>query len=157
MMAMRFFTFKRFIFYGFPVYLTALEYAMRYVMGFAPGRPEDVSIVAASDGIAAAGLSLIAPVLLPKPVVTTLDPATLAKIAAENGRLVNRRDQRLIVAGWLGLLFLPFPWGWLLWMAHNSDTRWDVYVGTQVVPGPFLIALCMYLVGMIYTELKEIA
>jgi hypothetical protein len=116
-----------------------------------------VSIVAASDGIAAAGLSLIAPVLLPKPVVTTLDPATLAKIAAENGRLVNRRDQRLIVAGWLGLLFLPFPWGWLLWMAHNSDTRWDVYVGTQVVPGPFLIALCMYLVGMIYTELKEIA
>jgi hypothetical protein len=152
-----FFTLKRLIFYGFPLYLTGAEYAMRFLMQSAPGRPEDISILAASNGIAAAGLSLIAPVLLPKPIKTTLSEDALALLMEEGAQIVNRRDQTLIVFGWLGLLVLPFPWGVALWLTHSESTAYDLHISPVTLPGPFVIALLIYLVGMIYTELKELA
>jgi hypothetical protein len=41
---------------------------MRFLISFAPGKEEEISLLAASNSVAAAGLSLIAPILIPKPV-----------------------------------------------------------------------------------------
>ena len=154
--AVAIFTFKRFVFYGFPVYLVLAEYAMRFLMSFAPGREEEISLLAASNSVAAAGLSLIAPVLIPKPVVAALDANTLAQLRAANAELVNRNDRRLILAAYVGLLILPFFWGASLWFAHDSRAHHDVHFLGTPVPTAFIIALGIYIAGMIYTEVKEV-
>lgn len=150
------FSLKRFVYYGFPVYLSAVEYAIRFLMSFAPGKSEEISFAAAANGIAAAGLSLIAPVLIPKPAKGGLSDEQINRLAAQGARLANIRDQRLIAAAWLGLLFLPFLWGLALWLSHNDSHMLDARIWNAAIPGPFVIALAMYGVGIIYTELKEV-
>ena len=80
-MLRKIFTFKRFIFYGFPVYLMVAEYAIRFLLSFAPGKVEDLAIVGSTSTVTAAGLSLIAPVLIPKLVAMTKEAA---KVVEEN-------------------------------------------------------------------------
>jgi hypothetical protein len=150
------FTFKRFVFYGFPVYLVLAEYAMRFLISFAPGKEEEISLLAASNSVAAAGLSLIAPILIPKSVTAGLDAATLATLQAAGAELINRNDRRLIFAAYVGLLILPFFWGASLWFAHDHPARHDVRLAGMAVPISFLIAIGIYIIGMIYTELKEV-
>jgi asparagine N-glycosylation enzyme membrane subunit Stt3 len=148
-------TFKRFVFYGFPVYLMLAEYAIRFLISFAPGRVEEVSILAASNSIAAAGLGLIAPVLLPKPVSSSLSVSALAEIRAAGAQVINRRDQKLMFSAYIGLLVLPFFWGAALWLAHDTAGRHEIQIFGTPVPVPFLIGLGIYIAGMIYTEVKE--
>jgi hypothetical protein len=149
------FTFKRFVFYAFPIYLVLAEYAIRFLMSFAPGRGEEVSLIAASNSVAAAGLSLVAPVLIPKPVTVRLSQATLDALRAQGADLINRHDRALIFSGYIGLLVLPFPWGLSLWYAHDSGTPHVVMLLGWPIPMSLLIALGIYIVGMIYTEVKE--
>jgi hypothetical protein len=149
-------TFKRFVFYGFPVYLMLAEYAMRFLISFAPGRVEEVSILAASNSIAAAGLGLIAPVLLPKPVSSSLSASTLSELRAAGAQVINRRDQKLIFSAYIGLLVLPFFWGAALWLAHDTAGPHEIQMLGTPVPVPFLIGLGIYIAGMIYTEVKEV-
>jgi hypothetical protein len=105
---MKFLTFKRFIFYGFPVYLVLADLAMRFLINFAPGRHEEISIVVASNSVAAAGLALIAPVLIPKPVRGEISASARTEIQAIGAELINGKDRRLISLAYVGLLFLPF-------------------------------------------------
>jgi hypothetical protein len=152
---MSIFTFKRFVYYGFPVYLVLAEFAMRFVISYAPGRQEEISLLAASNSLAAAGLSLIAPILIPKPVIPPLDANALALLQTANIELINRNDRRLIYAAYIALLLLPFFWGAALWFAHDSEVTHTVQSFGVAVPTSFLITLTIYIVGMIYTEMKE--
>jgi len=148
------FAFKRFIFYGFPIYLVLAEYAIRFLLSYAPGKPENLALVGSTSTVTAAGLSLIAPVLIPKPV--TFDKVA-AKILNTSGIVLLRvGDQRLIAAAYLALLILPFAWGWALWMVHTANSDYDVTVRGVHFPGPFLVAVAIYLIGMIFNETKEV-
>ena len=146
-------TFKRFIFYGFPIYLVLAEYAIRFLLSYAPGKVEDLAVVGSTSTVTAAGLSLIAPVLIPKPV--TLNKAATAVVANSHVVLVRIGDQRLIACAYLALLILPFAWGLALWMVHTEIVGYDMDVWRVHIPGPFIIAVAIYLVGMIFTEVKE--
>ena len=148
------FTFKRFIFYGFPIYLVLAEYAIRFLLSYAPGRAEDLAVVGSTSTVTAAGLSLIAPVLIPKPV--TLNQSASEIVAVNGVVLIRVGDQRLIALAYCALLVLPFAWGWALWMVHNSSANYEVTFRDIHMPGPFLVAVAIYLIGMIFNELKEV-
>jgi hypothetical protein len=152
---MKFLTFKRFVFYGFPIYLVLADFAMRFLINFAPGRHEDISIVAASNSVTAAGLALIAPVLIPKPIKNEVWAATQAQARAAGFELIGRGDRTLISCAYVGLLFLPFFWGAALWYAHDGTRLHDISLWGFSLPTPVAIAIGIYLIGMLYTELKE--
>jgi hypothetical protein len=149
----RIFTFKRFIFYGFPIYLVVAEYAIRFLLSAAPGRQEDLAVVGSTSTVTAAGLSLIAPVLIRKPV--TLNQSAADEVKANGALVVREADQRLISLAYLALLVLPFGWGWALWMVHKQADYGFTVIGIHL-QAPFLIAVAIYLIGMIFTELKEV-
>ena len=88
-MLTKIFTFKRFIFYGFPIYLILAEYAIRFLLSYAPGRAEDLAIVGSTSTVTAAGLALIAPVLIPKPV-TVNRAVTRAALANDAKKRIAR-------------------------------------------------------------------
>jgi hypothetical protein len=108
------FAFKRFPFYGFPIYLVLAEYAIRFLLSYAPGKPENLALVGSTSTVTAAGLSPIAPVLIPKPV--TLDKVAAKVLNTSGIALLRVGDQRLIAMAYLALLILPFAWvgrcGW---------------------------------------------
>jgi hypothetical protein len=151
----KFLTFKRFIFYGFPVYLVLADFAMRFLINFAPGRHEEISIVAASNSVAAAGLALIAPVLIPKPLKGEISASAQTEIQAIEGKLVNGKDQSLISLAYVGLLLLPFLWGTSLWLAHDSMGQHVISLGGYSIPTPAVIAAVIYAIAMLYTERKD--
>jgi len=152
---MKFLTFKRFVFYGFPIYLVLADFAMRFLINFAPGRHEEISIVVASNSVVAAGLSLIAPVLIPKPMKDEASALAQAEFRAAGLDLIGSNDRRLISSAYVGLLFLPFFWGAALWYAHDGTRSHDVSLWGFSVPTPVANAIGIYLTGMLYTELKE--
>lgn len=149
----RVFTFKRFIFYGFPIYLVTAEYAIRFLLSYAPGKAEDLALVGSTSTVTAAGLSLIAPVLIPKPM--TLTKTAADEVKANKALVVREADHRLISLAYVALLFLPFGWGWALWMVHQQ-AEYGFTVLRIHFQWPFLIAVAIYLIGMIFTELKEV-
>ena len=61
----------------------------------------------------------------------------------------------MIAGAYCALLILPFAWGWALWMAHNSGANYDISVSGVHFPGPLLVAIAIYLIGMVFNELKE--
>lgn len=152
-MVRRLLTFKRFIFYGFPIYLVIAEYSIRFLLSYAPGKTEDLAVVGSTSTVTAAGLSLIAPVLIPKPV--TLNQSASRIVAASGVVMMRAGDQRLIACAYLALLILPFAWGGALWMVHRDNSDYDIALAGLHVPGPFLIGVCIYLIGMAFTEVKE--
>jgi hypothetical protein len=147
------FTFRRFIFYGFPIYLVTAEYAIRFLLSYAPGKPEDLALVGSTSTVTAAGLSLIAPVLIPKTM--TLTKIAADEVKANKALVVREADHRLTSLAYVALLFLPFGWGWALWMVHQEAEYGFTGLGIHF-QWPFLIAVAIYLVGMIFTELKEV-
>lgn len=146
----KFLTFKRFILYVFPIYLVLAEYAIRFLLGYAPGKEEDLAVVGSTSTVIAAGLSLIAPVLIPKPV--TLTPSAAQFVSTSRVVITGVRDQRLIWLAYLALLILPFAWGWALWLVHKGSADCDSTIWKLHVPGPFLVAVVIYLVGVVFTE-----
>jgi hypothetical protein len=140
----RIFTFKRFIFYGFPIYLVTAEYAIRFLLSYAPGKPEDLALVGSTSTVTAAGLSLM-----------TLTKSAADEVKANKALVVREADHRLISLAYIALLFLPFGWGWALWMVHKQAGYGFTVLGIQF-QWPFLIAVAIYLVGMIFNELKEV-
>jgi hypothetical protein len=129
------------------------EYAIRFLLSYVPGKAEDLALVGSTSTVTAAGLSLIAPVLLPKPVALNQNAANV--VAAGHVVVVGVKDQRLMHLAYLALLVLPFAWGWALWMVHRESTDYDVAVFGVDFSVPFMLALAIYLVGMIFTEVKE--
>ncbi|MFG5121802.1 hypothetical protein [Methylorubrum sp. POS3] len=153
-MFFKIFTFKRFIYYGFPIYLVFAEYAIRFLLSYAPGKTEDLALIGSTSTVTAAGLSLIAPILIPKPVA--LNQNALKIVNQNNVAVVRVGDQKLIALAYLALLFLPFVWGWALWMVHKDTTDYDLTISGVSLPGPFLVAVVIYMFGMILTEIKEV-
>jgi hypothetical protein len=124
-------------------------------VNFAPGRHEEISIVASSNSIAAAGLALIAPVLIPKPMKDEVSALAQAEFRVAGLDLIGSNDRRLISSAYVGLLVVPFFWGAALWYAHDRTGLHDVSLGGFSMPTPVAIAIGIYLMGMICTELKE--
>jgi hypothetical protein len=142
---------KRFFLYGLPLYLIVVEQFVRSLLHFVPGRPDEMSMAAAGTSVAVAGIALLFPVMIPKPVEARLS-ARLAKAAGdEQISFTKKSDQRLVSSSIVFLFLLTALWGYGLWLAHMPvDAPW--YSLASPLPYGFL----NYTIGIIHTELKEI-
>jgi hypothetical protein len=130
---------KRFLLYGMPIYILVAEYGLRSLLAYAPGRTEEISIVLTGPTIAVGGLSLILPTLTPKPV--PLPPA-----APANTVLINKSDKALIDIATISVFLLFLLWGFSIYLTHpNPPSGWALVIG-----------LVTYIVGVFFTEAKEL-
>lgn len=142
---------KRFFLYGLPLYLVLVEQCVRFLLHFAPGKPEEMSTAAAGTSIAVAGISLLFPVIVPKPINQPLTPRLQRLVNTKNLAFVNKSDQKLIGSALFFLFFTTGLWGYSLWLSHIfSDTSW------YSLNSPFIIGLINYAIGVVHTELKDI-
>ena len=87
---------KRFLLFGLPLYLVLVEQLVRFMLHFAPGKPEEISAGTAGTTIAVAGISLLFPVIVPKRIDAPLTPRLQQEVTQNNFALVNKSDQKLI-------------------------------------------------------------
>jgi hypothetical protein len=142
------------ILYGFPLYLLAVEYLLRAGLSQIQGGQQDISLVAASNTIATAGLSFIAPVVIEKPYRKEFLEEAL-KAIGQNGTVTVTRDQKLVRMAYVALGILPFAWAFTLWIAHKGTKDFDWKIWDYAVPGPLWMSLGLYIVGIVFTEPKE--
>ncbi len=141
-----FLTFKRFVYYGFPIYLLCAEYVIKSLLG---AGAEALGSASIASSLSVAGLSLVAPVLIPKPVALT--EGTQQGLAQQGVTLIGQSDLRLIYAAFVALLALPFAWGKAILLAEATPRGHFLQV-----PYSLAAALLVYLVGIVLTEIKEI-
>jgi hypothetical protein len=146
-------TFKRFILYLFALYLILAENAIRFALVNGKDSAHEFSLVGTPSSISAAGLSLISPVLIPKPV--ELDQAGQLLLRGKGAIARSPRDEALVGAAIAALVLLPFLWGWALYLVHNNLNDFIIKVEYGWAPGAFLSALVIYFLGIIMTEAKE--
>lgn len=104
----------------------------------------------AGPEVGVAGVSLLLPVMVPKPlppaVVQTIRATLQARgISLAGVRLTNRRDDVLIQAAIVAFLLLFLAWTFSLYEAHAK---------VHYVP-VWLIAGVSYCCGILFTEVKE--
>lgn len=144
---------KRIVLYVFPLYLIGVEYIIRYILSHYPGKKEDLAFVSFASTLIAAGLVLTAAAVIRKPL--KLEPP-LAKSLQDNGYVATyRNDDRLIPCAWAALLVLPIVWGFTLLLVHQANTTYDPTVLGVTFPLPWLLAIAVYFIGIMFTELKE--
>jgi hypothetical protein len=129
---------KRFLLYGMPIYLLVVEFGLRSLLSNMPGRTEEISLILSGPTIAVAGLSLILPALSPKPV--PLPPG-----APADAIVINKSDQRVIELAMISVFILFIAWAFSIYLTHASPpSTWA-----------FIIGLVTYIIGIIFTEIKE--
>jgi hypothetical protein len=127
---------KRVVLIGLPIYIVGAEVFVNYVL---LGSSDEFKHLGPS--VAVAGISLLVPVLVPKRGEVSLQNGQVATIVL---------DADLVQAAWLVLIVLAGFWIYCLYLAHQTDppTLWSV-------PAPTAIGAGTYLVGWVFTELKE--
>ena len=64
---------KGFFLYGMPLYITVVEVLIKYLLTFVPGRSEPLELALSGPSISVAGISLLLPVLIPKPASVVIE------------------------------------------------------------------------------------
>jgi hypothetical protein len=132
---------KGFFLYGMPLYITIVEVLLKYLLTFVPGRTEPVELALSGPSIAVAGISLLLPVLIPKPTSVVVQQATTQETVV----IINKRDQTVIEAATVLLFILFVVWGVMLFMAHQTNPSILVLI----------IGLFVYAIGAGMTIWKE--
>src|SRR5260221_1469668 len=101
---------KRFFLYGMPIYLTAIEVVTKHFVANDP-----ISLVLSGPTIAVAGISLILPVMTPKPV-------PLPQNLPPNTIVINQTDQTLIEIATIAFFVLILLWVFSIYVAHQSTS-----------------------------------
>ena len=108
---------KRFILYGFPVYLLFMEQGVRYLLQYIPGKHEDFSI--GSPNIAAIGLGLLCPCIIPKPM-DQVSEALKKQIHQRGLTITTKRDREITELATVLLFLFSFAWVYCLFLNHQQ-------------------------------------
>jgi hypothetical protein len=124
---------KRFFLYGMPLYLLLLEIATKHFVVSEP-----INYALSGPTVAVAGISLLLPVLSPKNI--PLPPGLPA-----NTVVINKTDQRVIEFAMIAFFTLIILWVYSIYLSHDRQTGyWAIVIG-----------LFTYLIGVVFTEIKE--
>ena len=138
---------QRLILYLFPLYLTVMEQIIRTIFS-----AEAFSVSAISSSISVGGLALLLPYLVPSPFTEGLSPQVLQALAEKKVGVYRARDQYLATSAWISLVSLTFMWIYSL--SKKAESTEFIIMGQTMVM-PEFIAMFIYLVGIIHTELKR--
>jgi len=142
---------KRFLLYGFPLYLLCIEYFVKFLLAASDGS-DSLAISSTAPTIAAAGLSLLIPVVIPKPV-PELSKAVQQQYPDKRITIIGQADQHLINSAWIFIFILAALWGYSLYM---TDKHIESPVPGIQLPATWVIGLASYIVGVVHTEIKEV-
>src|SRR5258708_9491061 len=107
---------KGFFLYGMPLYIILVKVLIKYLLTFVPGRSEPLDLALSGPSISVAGITLLLPVLIPKPTsVIVQNQTTLGAVV-----IINQRDQKVIETATILLFVLFIVWGVTLYMAHQN-------------------------------------
>jgi hypothetical protein len=144
---------KRVPLYFFPIYLCIAEYCLREFLVAEPVKaraPAPWSIFGPS--IAAAGIALLFPVVVPRPPTYQLPPRAQAALNQRNLAIYSISDQRVTTTAWIVLVILTGVWAATLYIAQkNPPIEW-----WSLIPVTLVIGGIAYIAGIILTELKGI-
>ncbi len=132
---------KGFFLYGMPLYIILVKVLIKYLLTFVPGRSEPLDLALSGPSISVAGITLLLPVLIPKPTsVIVQNQTTLGAVV-----IINQRDQKVIETATILLFVLFIVWGVTLYMAHQNSPSIMVLV----------IGFIVYAIGAGMTKWKE--
>lgn len=138
---------QRLILYLFPLYLTAMEQIIRTVFG-----SEAFSVSATSSSVSVGGMALLLPLLVPNPRDEEFANKFGLHMVTKRFAMYRKMDHALSVAAWIILLTMTFVWIFSL-SRVASETK--VTILSYQVPLTVVIALGIYMVGIVLTEVKE--
>ncbi len=134
-----------FVIVVFPVYLIFFEILFRTFSNI------DTSAFLGPT-ISAGGLSLLISLVKPKTVNLDTDNNELLRLIEQHNLTIkNDRDEKLIVVIWVMILIGILVWYWSCATSLLTPTA-----KIWVFPKHFLIGLINYLLGVVFTTLKEI-
>lgn len=132
---------KRFLLYGFPLYLILIEQGIRFLL--------HENLPSNAPGIAAAGLALLCTLMVRKPPVgiSTKESEELKNV----GLIISSdRDQKLIEVTTILVFVFAAAWGYCLYLTSQSEVR--LLYG---FPEQWEISFLIYFVSVFLTEIKE--
>ncbi|HEV7910424.1 MAG TPA: hypothetical protein VGP28_04915 [Methylocella sp.] len=142
---------KRFLLYGFPLYLLCIEYFVKFLLAGADGS-DSLAISSTAPTIAAAGLSLLMPIVIPKPV-PEMSEAVRKQYPDKKITIIGQADQHLINSAWIFIFVIAALWGYSLYL--NEKHIESVLPGIHL-RATWIIGLASYIVGVVHTEIKEV-
>ncbi len=126
--------------YGFPIYLIGVEMLFRFVTGV-----DTSSFIGPT--IAAAGITFLIPLTVPKPVTLPIESQTL--VIPDGYELVSSRDSEFIKFTWIFILI-----GTLIWMSACTVSLrypdWDLWV----FPGHLCVGIVNYVISLLFSWIK---
>jgi hypothetical protein len=138
--------------YFFPIYLCVAEYLLREFLIAEPMKAGLAPWSIIGPSIAAAGIALLFPVVVPKPPIYQLPPRAQAALNQRNLAIYSIADQRVITAAWIVLVILAGVWVATLYIAQkNPPIEW-----WNLIPVTLVMGGSVYIAGIILTELKGI-
>lgn len=127
---------KRIVLYGFPLYIVFAEVLVNH---FLLNPPKEATNIGSS--MAVAGISLLFPVLVPRQRRITLADGEVVTVIL---------DYTLVQTAWIFLFLLAGIWIYCLYVSNlQSPPVW------WTVPAPLAIGAATYIIGVVFTELKE--
>jgi hypothetical protein len=133
---------NRILLYLFPIFLVALEFVFRGTLSLS-----DDSRTFLGPTLAAAGLGLILPLVVPKRSIPASDEL---KARYGNVSIVDKRDKFVIDLSWIFVFVCTAAWVYSLSLScRQKDVLWWQFP-CYIYPGFF-----NYAVGIILTEIKD--
>jgi hypothetical protein len=119
------------------------------LLNLLPGQPESVPL--SGPNIAAAGLALMCPVVIPKRV-TDLPEAIKKEAKEKHCSIMTEADRRLTDVAWVILFLFAGAWGYCLYLVHLPQVPRFYGFSEQ-----WVIGIAIYFVAVLLTEIKEVA
>src|SRR4051812_93850 len=94
---------KRILIYGYPFYLVSLEYLLRQAI-----KLESEAFIGPT--LAAVGISLLLPLIVPKKRDFHFSKKTMDRIEAIGGKIIHKRESILIDLVWTLIIVLTALW-----------------------------------------------
>jgi hypothetical protein len=141
---------KRILVYGFPIFIIILEALLRSFVG-----SESKAFI--GPAISAVGVSLLFPIVIPKPISSKIKLSEATRKDVKNKKIivVAAKDQRIIDLAWLFLLIFTCGWVWTLYLSSIWPGWYWFSIASIQFPGYLIVGFVIYFGGVIFSELKE--
>jgi len=135
---------KRFLIYGFPFFLIAIEHVLRTALHLD-------SRTFMGPTLAAVGVSFLLSLIVPKNRDSGLSQETLVEIKRKGIIVIPKSEQTPIDLVWVFIFALTASWAYSLYISSATpDTTWFRIPAYQV------LGYGNYFIGVLFSEIKEV-
>lgn len=134
---------KRTLIYGYPFYLISIEFILRRAL-----KIESEAFIGPT--LAAVGISLLLPLIVPKKRDFPFTKKTMLRIEKLGVKMIDKRESGFIDLVWSFIFVLTALWAYSLYL--SSQRQENSLVG---LPGYLIIGFLNYFIAVVLSEIKE--